>query len=946
MESKAFLFHLNLSLRVRLFMPALSSRPFPPPRLFPFQGSGLYNSSHFDVDKILNERDDDDDELDDMDLQESLVERGSFAFPLTPEFNSSERGNASSSFSNPHSGKEKGERLSTPLKDRQPPATPSSSHLARGKDGDRRAVGIGGRDSANIGAGGTGLSSTSSSSGTGRDGNSSGSGGKSPSANSPLEMITNRERAAAKLGNRDMVSPLQVKRRLRPRPPQRTRSKSGRMVEIDGSGGDKSATDGSSSSRQTQSQTERLHVGVGAGVVRLKEMEQICTQLQKNAKHTKQNGPGHPTAVSVHSKFITIGTSRSLVLVFDHFQEVRQVLGNTRDAEADGAVTAIDVSRGSDFLVCGYKSGRLVLWDIMQGTILKSVTEAHNSPITSVRFWHDKKPYLISIDSLGNVNKIGLNKMFSYYMVETECLLAGAAGQISSLSVLYPLHISVPPSPATHGPRGEWLPHPSSPYRFVAFSSDRNTFVVTVEPEVKVVYKWEQPKGLDDEKYHLASLSWGWVLAQGAGDKPTATLARGWGNRIQLLQVVFQQMNGNGGSTGGTTQRSLSTAILTKAQSAIPQSHLSFLIRHELETAYAVVAVAWLDVQVLVYLNCQNELIVLDTVTMQTMEVVDLSATQLVYATFARQANGSHLDEARSYFNSFQSADGALYLLGRQDLKKAEVQTWIQRVDGLVNDGEWLEALALALDHYEAAVKPLEQKRLVGGARTQGVLRGSVSERIADLLMSYVKLAIANAPGSNSNRGGGAASMMSATTGPLDLVKSHYQMLGRICVEYCVTIQRTDLLFTEIFQRFKESRRTEIFCELLEPYILNGKLSVVSPEVLGDFVQYYKQQGKLTIVEQCIMHLDVTVLDFDSVIRLCRGHDLYSALIYVCNRGLNDYTTPLEVILKAIAAEDHTALALQGIAAATSEPHYNEKGGDRARDYSSLNVKLGGVGLG
>ncbi len=72
------------------------------------------------------------------------------------------------------------------------------------------------------------------------------------------------------------------------------------------------------------------------------------------------------------------------------------------------------------------------------------------------------------------------------------------------------------------------------------------------------------------------------------------------------------------------------------------------------------------------YLNGLNELVVLDTVTMQTTEVVDLTS-KLVYATFARQANGSPLDEARSYSNSFQSADGALYLLGQLDLKKAEV---------------------------------------------------------------------------------------------------------------------------------------------------------------------------------------------------------------------------------------------------------------------------------
>ncbi len=79
-------------------------------------------------------------------------------------------------------------------------------------------------------------------------------------------------------------------------------------------------------------------------------------------------------------------------------------------------------------------------------------------------------------------------------------------------------------------------------------------------------------------------------------------------------------------------------------------------------------------------------------------------------------------------------------------------------MDGLVDDGEWLEALALALDHYEVAVKPVEeQKRLLAsqsqGGGGGGALRGSVSVRIAELLMNYVRLAIANAPGSNSKRG-------------------------------------------------------------------------------------------------------------------------------------------------------------------------------------------------
>ena len=92
--------------------------------------------------------------------------------------------------------------------------------------------------------------------------------------------------------------------------------------------------------------------------------------------------------MSIHSKFIAVGTPRSLVLVFDHFQEVRQVLqtASSTAGETDGPVTAIDVSRGNDYLVCGYLSGRIVLWDILRGHTLKSTTEMHSSPVTAIKF--------------------------------------------------------------------------------------------------------------------------------------------------------------------------------------------------------------------------------------------------------------------------------------------------------------------------------------------------------------------------------------------------------------------------------------------------------------------------------------------------------------------------------------------------------------------------------
>ncbi len=53
-------------------------------------------------------------------------------------------------------------------------------------------------------------------------------------------------------------------------------------------------------------------------------------------------------------------------------QEVRQILNpSVGSGQADGAVTAIDVCQGTDFAVCGYFSGRVILWDIMTGVEVK-----------------------------------------------------------------------------------------------------------------------------------------------------------------------------------------------------------------------------------------------------------------------------------------------------------------------------------------------------------------------------------------------------------------------------------------------------------------------------------------------------------------------------------------------------------------------------------------------
>lgn len=86
------------------------------------------------------------------------------------------------------------------------------------------------------------------------------------------------------------------------------------------------------------------------------------------------------------------------VFIANFYMQIRQVLGTTADAQSDGPVTAIDVSPGSDFLVCGYQSGRVVLWDMIKGSPLKADSESYDSPIVCLRFLKDQKPLLLSVD--------------------------------------------------------------------------------------------------------------------------------------------------------------------------------------------------------------------------------------------------------------------------------------------------------------------------------------------------------------------------------------------------------------------------------------------------------------------------------------------------------------------------------------------------------------------
>jgi hypothetical protein len=173
-------------------------------------------------------------------------------------------------------------------------------------------------------------------------------------------------------------------------------------------------------------------------------------------------------------------------------------------------------------------------------------------------------------------------------------------------------------------------------------------------------------------------------------------------------------------------------------------------------------------------------------------------------------------------------------------------------------------------------------------------------------------------------------------------------MLGVCCITYCLLIERTDILFNELFDKFsatfnkqagfakkeeeEETRQEEewdgdgcgLFLELLEPFILSNQLTVLPPEITQLFVQHYahkaaqltttpvashnnngstetatqsslqqspapehlqqRQRNILQRVQKCILHLDISTIDFHQVQGSCASSVTccYGCLCHFC----------------------------------------------------------------
>ena len=656
-----------------------------------------------------------------------------------------------------------------------------------------------------------------------------------------LQYAENYEHRLLKPNTRNVVSPLTVKRRMKPKVELMTKS---RMT-----GGQSSSSTAPTQQLDSKQSQHQPRFGFSGGIIQSKSMTTLGSQLLNRKRTQSSPSGGLPTSLAVNSKFIAVGNQSGQVWVFDLFEQLKIILGDNNSAtrgtagsiniDADissaGSVTSIDLSLHGDFLLAGYGCGHIILWDVIKGSVLKRITDLHTSSISSARLTSvpmssggsssDNDIVAVSVDAGGLVNKLVFMRgrlWSSTYSYETECLLDGTAGQILAMDALPPLDMAQNLDPL------DGMDYHPSVHKIVliALSSGRSSFAVSVEPKVSVLHRWARPSTKqidptidDDDRLTQASsayastyassyagassyvststylsnsavgvtppkkpsdstpvpylpcLSWGWALVSGGGHSVTPILARAWGCCLQFLRASFPPRDESDNDADDTIVH-----------------WPAFGSHDEFDAAAPVVALNWLGKRSLVYLTLTNEFTIIDTVIMTMQERLDFSGMSLVYAEFALSRSRQLLDSRSrtTFMNSIRSSDNRLLVLCQDEIKEITVLGMRQQIMSLEDGGQWLEALALALDHYESTIMSQEDNQRDAARQLDSVTMATSPDPslltedeiwMAELLMRYLILAIDNAPESTPSLMEFSFSGNNMTN-RLNLAESHFEMLS------------------------------------------------------------------------------------------------------------------------------------------------------------------------
>ncbi|KAM5432851.1 Vacuolar protein sorting-associated protein 8 [Microsporum canis] len=622
-------------------------------------------------------------------------------------------------------------------------------------------------------------------------------------------------------------------------------------------------------------------------VIRWTKLKKIAGQVFSEVG--KRNF-GRPTCMAV-STSIVLGTTKGVILVFDYQQNLKSIIGPGTKAVSSGAVTSLAISADHTTLAGGHADGTIYTWEIARPArpflhILPFPKDQLDSrrvdghvagvSVIHIGFLGTRHTALVSADDSG----------MAFSHLATRGM--GAVGRVVRTTRILGRYPDLSPTAVTRKPSSvlAFSPLPlgnvdqqTDSLGLVAMLTPYLLVIVSTTPVARTQYKSGRPKELAAHSALTATLAWfPAIKLKGKNSEVSKTkLVYCWSNVLTILDV-----DENDRANDDDKDRPVS---------------LRFKPRCRWRADEAIVAVQWISRSVLAVMTITQQLLILEDNSLRVTDSSDLIHKHIYHVdlfsrqlhTLVEQLNDDDDSEpdhsmhgviADAFYMSFRAYKGRLFLLGFNDICVGSLSNWADRLLALVESGDFIGAIRLATAFYIG-----HSEKLTVGLPEEDKLRHEVvREKLLEMMSASLRFAFGKNAESDIER----------------LQKSQLSDLADACIFACDAMDNHDFLFEDVYSWYEEHEAYGVFMDALEPYIVKGSVRALPPAAVKSLITHFVTTHTASRLEEIICLLETDTMDIDQVTTLCKKHNLYDAFIYVWNRALHDYVSPLQELLNLI----------------------------------------------
>ncbi|KAJ2043509.1 hypothetical protein H4S04_006726 [Coemansia sp. S16] len=585
---------------------------------------------------------------------------------------------------------------------------------------------------------------------------------------------------------------------------------------------------------------------------------------------------------------VALGTVRGLVIVADYLGRVKAMLGSPTSSY--GEVSAVAFSADYLALVAGYASGYVVVWDWAKGTTVSVSRPLQPSDgpgvaghpvdmaVTFVGFIGASKHRYISSSAGGYV---------LYHHIVRRLLTTMSTVQLSSPDQTTDILFEA--APLAYG----GYECATDDLGLVAVLTSAHLTIFKTRHGVEQRYRQGcQPPIIGGnakkqrpfaKRPYAGCLSWLPALkhqrAANATD-PVAShftlprLAYSWGTSIHVLAL---ELDHKVAANGAPLDSSGSLA------------RLRFEPVSKWEAIEDVVFCRWIDDDVLLYMTRSQRIFVFETSLRQETEVSASPPGSIAGRPWVTLATG--VEAEPSYAQVMSVCRRRVFAVcGESSVYTGRLLAWTERLELLVEQNRHVDAITLATGFYQGRTGQIvvglpRQKHGGSSAALEKRRHALVGSKLVDLMRAALR----------------------QTFDDRHVGDSLVRALASVCVVACLAIDSQSLLFGEVFERYTANpRRTRMYLETIEPFILSGDIAHLPPQILNAMVDSYGATPQLVRrLGDLLMNLRLSPgeFDIDRVLSSCRQHRLWRTFARVW-LSMGDPVAPVISILAAASSED------------------------------------------